>query len=349
MIKRLTMAAIGVALLHASVAGAADRIRPKQGAPVMGKVTKITPTGVTIELQSEGIREVPVNEIASVSFDEEPRDLLQVRIAANTGRYDDVLTFLEKITPDEVKRGEIKTDLDFYKALAQVRLALGGSGSKTDAGKQLVAFERANPNSHHYFATCEALGDLLVSINRFKQAEAYYAKVAAAPWPDFKMRAGVLMARALAEQKQFDSAITRFDQVLAIDAKGKEADKQRHAAQLGKATALAASGKIEPAVKLVEEVVAKADAEDGDLHARAYNALGNCYLAANKKQDALMAFLHVDLLYAGFAEQHAEALARLSTLWVELNKPERGAQARQALEQRYPNSRWAQKPPAGTS
>ena len=138
-------------------------------------------------------------------------------------------------------------------------------------------------------------------------------------------------------------ALSRFDDVLAMDATGKDADRQKLAASLGKASALAGAGKTDQAVKSIEEIIAKADAENLELHARAYNILGDCYKLAGKKKEALLAYLHVDLLYARFPEQHAEALANLATLWNDVDKAERAAQARSTLEEKYPNSVWAQK------
>jgi len=76
---------------------------------------------------------------------------------------------------------------------------------------------------------------------------------------------------------------------------------------------LAAGGKIDEAVALINDVIAKADPENQELYARAYVALGNCYKAAGKPKDALLAFLEVDLLYPTSPEQHAEALANLAT------------------------------------
>ena len=125
------------------------------------------------------------------------------------------------------------------------------------------------------------------------------------------------MGRALVGQKQFDQAIDKFDEVLAIDAQGKEAERRSWPALLGKASALAGAGKTDEAIKAIDDIIAKADPENHELHARAYNVLGNCYKAAGKKKEALLAFLHVDLLYSRFPEQHAEALANLATLWAD--------------------------------
>ena len=88
---------------------------------------------------------------------------------------------------------------------------------------------------------------MLLAVGKFDNAEAYYAKLAAAPWPDYRMRAGVLTGRALVAQKQYDKALAKYDEVLDIDAEGKQAEKQKLAASLGKATALAGSGKNEEA------------------------------------------------------------------------------------------------------
>ena len=77
------------------------------------------------------------------------------------------------------------------------------------------------------------------------------------------------------------------------------------------------------------------------MQAQAYNTLGTALRKAGKPQDALLAFLHVDVLYFASAEDHAEALANLAQLWNEVQKPERAAQALQTLKTRYKNSRWA--------
>ena len=77
------------------------------------------------------------------------------------------------------------------------------------------------------------------------------------------------------------------------------------------------------------------------LGARAYNALGTALRKAGKPYDALLAFLHVDILYFASPEDHAEALANLAALWHEVHKTDRAIQAQETLRKRYKNSRWA--------
>lgn len=329
-----------VCLAPLARAVAADRIKLAQGSQSSGKITEISPTELVLEIGSTK-KKYAVNTVDSVQFDKEPNDLTQARIAVHAGRFTDAVTLLAKIDTDKIERAEILKDIDFFKAIAAARLALAGSGSKADAGKKLFAIEKAERNSFHYFETCETLGDLLFALNKFSDAETYYNKLAEAPWSDYKMRAAVLIGRALVGQKQYDRANAKFDEALAIDDKGKEADRQRLAARLGKASALAGGGKTDDAIKLVEEIISQADAENLELHARAYTVLGNCYKAAGKKKEALLAFLHVDLLYSRYGELHAEALANLATLWTDLDKADRAAQARETLKEKYPASAWA--------
>ncbi len=342
MTKFLRVAALALCLsLLVTRSLLADRIKLVGGSQSNGKITEISSIELTLEL-GQTKKKVPVNEIDVVTFDGEPNDLNQSRIAVRAGRFEDAITSLDKIDVKKIDRADIVTDVEFYKALAAVRLALAGTGSKGDAGRALLTFEKAHRTSFHYFEGCEALGDLLASLGKFDQAESYYAKLASAPWPDYKMRAGVMTGRALVGLKQYDRALARFDEVLAMDASGKESQRQKLSASLGKAAALAGTGKSEEAIKVVDDIIAQADAENLELHARAYNILGNCYRAANKKNEALLAFLHVDLLYSRFPDLHAEALANLATLWADVDKAERATQARAQLKEKYPQSIWAQ-------
>jgi tetratricopeptide (TPR) repeat protein len=340
---RYILPALAVALLAAAPrpvqAQAFDGVKRAEGT-IRGKITSISPVLVVIE-KSGVAEEVPVNEILSLTFTGEPSELAFGRIAALNGRYEDALESLGKIDMAKVERPEIKQDIEFYQALAAAKLALGGAGSIQDAGKQMYALESQNKTSYHYLEAAEVLGDLLVASGNYAGAETYYNKLSKVSWPEYKMRSGVLVGRALQAQNKHAEAIARFDQVLALDGKTPEAAMQKLAATLGKAVSLAAGGKVPEALKMVQAVIRDANPEDVELQARAYNALGNCYLKDGKTKDALLAFLHTDVLYNSFPEAHAEALARLSKLWDKVGNADRGREAAALLKQRYPASVWA--------
>jgi tetratricopeptide (TPR) repeat protein len=207
----------------------------------------------------------------------------------------------------------------------------------------MIAFTKNYPDSYHYFQACEIVGDLLVANRSYAQAEEYYAKVAKAPWPDYQMRAGVAIGRALLAQGKHSEALNAFEKVLANERKDALSQAQSMAARMGKAAVLVDMKKNDEAVKLVQSVLNQADPDDAGAMARAYNILGNALRQEGKKKEAILAFLHVDLLYASVPDAHAEALWNLAELWDELHKIDRAARARQILEQQYKNSPWAQK------
>ncbi len=327
-------------LLLATVCLAVDRVKLATGAQQTGDITGSTPTELTLEIGATK-KQLPVNELEGVQFEGEPTGLTQARMAVAGGRYAEAATQLAKVPQGDLKRPLLNQEVQFYQALTAARMALGGSGSIQDAGKRMLAFEKSNPTSFHYFEACEALGDLLVAMGNFPVAEAYYTKIASAPWPEYKLKAAALSGRALVGQKKYDQAIARFDQVLASDLQGSQVSEQKIAAKLGKAEALSGSNKPQDAVALVDEVIAKAGPDEDELLARAYNVKGASLQAAGQVKPAIVAYLHVDLLYPRFPAIHAEALGHLAELFTTDNKTQRAAQARSTLKQKYPQSSWA--------
>lgn len=332
-----------VALAATSVgsAFALDKIKPRQGVPTSGTITSMSPEEVEIEAGPVK-KKVPVNEIQFVEYDGEPNELSLVRGAYASGKYEETLELLGKIDADKVERNEVKQDLDFYRAAALGHLALAGAGSMQEAGRALLAFESKQAGSYHYLEVCQLIGDMLVSAGKLDAATRYYDKLANSRFPEYKLKADYLVAKALEGQKKYAEAISKYDAVINGVGDSPDSQSQKLASVCGKATCLAATGKADEAVKMVEDVISKADAGDLQLHAQAYNALGSVYRTAGKKKEALMAYLHTDLLFSAFPEQHAEALAALSELWRDADKADRADQAAATLKDRYPGSRWAQ-------
>jgi tetratricopeptide (TPR) repeat protein len=318
----------------------ADRIRLTKGSSEAGEIQEMTPLEVTIARGSAGITKVPVNEISSIIFKGEPAQLTQARINARGG-YQTAIERLGEIDRQAIDRDFVRQDVEFYEAYCTAKLALAGNGSIADAGRLVGSFVRNHRQNYHYLEAVEVLGDLLVAAGRFDMAVAQYAELAKAPWTEFKVRSAVLVGRALAAQGKHADAIRQFDSALADAGSAAETKSQRLAAILGKAVSLAETGGTDQAVKMIEEVIRDADPEDAALHALAYNALGRCYEQANRTKDALLAFLHVDVLYASQADAHAEALSRLAVLWESVGQEGRARDARQLLKERYSGSRWA--------
>jgi tetratricopeptide (TPR) repeat protein len=315
-----------------------DRVRTQRGAE-LGEIAEMSPTEVRVNKRPSGTATVQVNEIRGISFDDEPTELNQARVKASNGAYEDAAALLSKINLSTVKRDLIKQDVEFYQALCAARLAIGGKGTINDAGRQLSMFVRTYPKNYHYYEAVQAMGDLLAADGKLDLAQRQYNELAAAPWPEYRSRAAVLIGQALQTQGKHAEAIRQFD--TALQTVGTDAQNEKLTATLGKAISLAETGQIDTAVKMVEQVILDADPEQKELHARAYNALGSCYQRAGKSKEALLAYLHVDVLYSSVPDAHAEALASLIPLWQAVGQEERAREARKTLEQRYAGSKWA--------
>ena len=333
------MAVVGVSATKSAAANA-DKIRLAHGGET-GEVSDMTPTEITLNKGQANSHAVPVNTIKSIAFEGEPSELAQARLNALSGAFAKSQQLLDKVDASQLHRDFIKQDFEFYQAFVAAKLAETGEGEIDAAGKKLNVFVKSYPNSYHYLEASELMGDLLTISGRFEIAGKQYAELAKAPWPDYKMRAAVAIGRSLQAQNKHAEAIQQFDSALALPDDGADAQPQKLAASLGKATSLAETGKGDDATAIIEKIIQEADPQQKELNARAYNALGNCYEKANKTKDALFAYLHVDVLYGNVPDAHAEALYHLVSLWKTIGQDDRSREARETLQQKYAASRWA--------
>ncbi len=343
--NRLTLfATLGLAIGTSTVLPAQqfDQVVPLKGSNTSGVITGESPTEVEIEVRGSKIK-IPVNTIKRVTFGEDPTELKRGRDNIQTGAYEAGMEDLGKVAPASLSRAMIKQDYAFYRALALGRMALSGGGDKDAAKTAMLNFVRAAPNSFHFLEAAELLGDLAVSQGDFAGAARYYSAITAkSPWPDYQMKGGVLEGRALLAQKKFAEAQAKFDEVARSNVDTPAAMMQKQVAEVGKAVCMAELGQPEPAIAVLEKIVAENDPNQAkELFGRTYNALGRCHLKAKRDKDALLAFLRVDLLFNSTPEVHAESLYYLSKLWGTVNKAERAAAAKSLLTSRYAGSSWA--------
>ena len=347
--------AVVVSLLAGSSSQAFDTVKTAK-IGMSGHVMSMT--SVMVELQQTGsaalLKEIPVNQILTIYYEDDPKELKTAKDYVLESRYLDALTALGRIKK-EPGRQDVLDDIEFYKAFCAAKLALAGSGKIADsedgpgAGRLMKAFADNHPNSYHYFEASELVGDLLLAVRQYAQAADYYGRLAKAPWSDYQMRAGVALGRALLAQGKIDDALAAFDKVIDTVADTELAETQRQLATLGKADALVASKKPDEAIKLAEGVLKKVDtlkraeADDAPLRAQAYNIEGAAHRQAGRVQEAILAFLHVEVFYASVPNAHAEALANLAELWEQVHKSERASIARQTLEKLYRDSPWVKK------
>jgi tetratricopeptide (TPR) repeat protein len=321
-----------------------DTIKKTSGEQIKAAIESVSKEGIKYTKSGKEESLAP-NEIDSIRFSGEPAQLLLIRNQVSSGAYDNALKALDKIDAASQSRSEVKQDIAWLRAYCNAQMAFGGGATIADAYKLVNAFIKENSNSYHFYPAHELAGDLLLAAGKFKDALGQYEALKKSPLEAYKMLASIHLGRAKLAEKNYADALTDFDQALALADKADDAaESQKLAAMLGKATCLAETNKPDEGVKLVEEVLGKLSSpeEQADLHGRAYVSLGNCYRKLpNHTKQALLAYLHVDVLFSANPQTHAEALWNVAALYAQLGQVDRAVEATNLLKERYPNSPWA--------
>ncbi len=314
----------------------ADTVRTLS-ASITGKVVEATSQKVIVDRGQGRIEEINPHLVDMIFFDDEPSVLRTAKMAVAAGRYEEALTALEKVQLPENATSLVRQELEFYRSFCKARLALGTSDPQSleQASEGLSQFINQYQNSFHYWSACELLGDLLTARGDYASASQFYGRLSKATWPELQMRGLVALGRTQLAQKKFSEAAKAFDDALQIQATGPAADRAKTAATLGKARCLAERDEPDQAIAMVQEVIKNTPVEEASLLAEAYNTLGVAHRKAGRTKEAILAFLHTDLLYFSVATQHIEALDNLVSLFAQVGQRQRAEEVAKTLRERY--------------
>jgi tetratricopeptide (TPR) repeat protein len=340
--KHLCIATLLVLSTNFALAQDDRIITTKGGAAVKGKITKRTRDEVVIQVRGND-QSFPTNEILRVVNDGEPKPLTMAKDLITTGQLDQAIEEFKKIAPASLPAGEIKQDYEFYKGLLAANNALRGRGDATVAAKLLTEWVKANPTSNMYYSAAEKLGELALALGNNEQAAKSFNAVAGAPFPDLKVRGNYLTGKALLAQKQTANAKAKFESVVQAQVSDAVSLKFKKLASVAMVRCDAADGKLDQAMQTLDKMVDEGDSTDAELFAELYNATGSILQAAGNHDEALLAYLKTDLLYASQADAHAEALFALAQLWPKVGDVQRGTDAKSRLGKLYPTSPWLKK------
>lgn len=330
--------------LLVSSALAADSVTKRSGGRVAGKITGGTKTELTIKPPTGDAVTIPANDLAIVDFDDATADFKLGQGDENTGRFD---AAIQRVTKSKTEtKGDnalLKGEFDFVLARINARIALADPAKRDDAIAQLQAFQKANSDHFRYYDSVAFLGQVQLAKQDFESARKSFDLLAQAPWSEAKLAAKIASGRILTGENKLDEAVQSFDD--AIKSAGSSAGEvaRKYEAMLGKSRALIAQSKHAEALTTLDEVTLNASAEDTALQAEAYVLQGNALQALNRAKDAVLAYLHVDILFPREAGYHAESLYHMTKLWKAVQLPERGLEAEAKLQSSYPNSEWTKK------
>ena len=336
---------LAAALLPAFVAPAyaIDEVVRQSEGSVRGTIKNVTSTEVTLEAVGQSTA-VPVTDIAAVRWDGEPPQLNITRTRESNGDLEFALqSYREIMGQADASQNNLKTDLEFLIARTLARQAIADPSKKDPAIKALNEFVSSHSDFFRYYDALQWLGRVEAATGNFEAAKTAYGRVATAPLPALKMAAQNSLARVKLKQDDLAGALADFDAVLAQQGNDAATSRQHFSAKLGRAIVLQRQGKQEDALKSLDEVIQQASPDDTAVQAEAFARRGESLEASGKEKDALLSYLHVDILVPGEPEPHAEALYHLTQLWAAAGQAERSADARRRLTEEYPESEWAKK------
>jgi len=334
-----------LSVLSASLSAADQVVRRSDRAVLRGELTAMTVASLTIKLQNGQTQEIPVSDVATVKFDMEPPTLSQAQAAERSGSLDFALKTYKQIQLEyggDDKR--LVTDLKFLIARTQVRMAMANPAEVAAAAKAISAFRTENPNNFRFLEASLVEADLLaLDPAQADAARGILTKVQESPVKGYALQAGVQLGMLLLKGQKTPEALAAFDKVIADSQNDPNAVSALYDGQLGRALCLKADGKADEAITTLDDVIAKASESETRTLARAWLLKGDSFREKNQQKDALMAYLHVDILYGSEPSEHAEALYHLAALWGPAGHQNRADDARAVLQSKYPNSQWARR------
>jgi tetratricopeptide (TPR) repeat protein len=351
---------LGLLAAHGEIRGqAVDRVQlirgmtvpgaTLSGGAILGEVVAVSPTMVELLTPQGQTLRIPVDQIRELVLADAPEPLRDAQAMVLRDDAAAALAELGKLTAEDLAGVPrlVIAQADFVGAAAAGKLAAATGEGLPAAAAGLRAFLDRHPQSHLVHAASEILADVLARQGDYAGAARSLAPLAAGP-PSSRVRAAVAQGNLLLLQGDWPGARGQFETAVAIELADddKAGRLERIQAALGRARCLAREGRGEQAVEAVRESLAAIDPSNRDLLARGYATLGEAFRAVpNGTQDAILAFLRVDLIFNSLPDAHAEALSNLADLWARERNPERARACRQALETTYPDSGWTRRLP----
>ena len=342
----------GAALLAAvcvSDAARADAVRVlapnADGTPeettLEGKIASTSADEIVLDVDGQK-KTLAAASVLGTQYDDEPVALAAVRAELELGQYEDALAKLAEISAADVRsaRAEVAAEIESLRALATGRLALAGSEKLATGGRAVLAFVQKSPTHWRHYEAVELLGEIFAKTGKPAEAEKQFAALEKAASPTVRARGKIARGTlALADAARLADAEKLFADALAeldgADANAPETSAVRVLAQIGAARVLAGQKRFDDSEKTLEAAIAATPRDAIATNAAIYVAQGEIRVAAGRPRDAIVSYVRVELLYPSARAQRVEALKALVPLWTQTGRPDRAADVRRTLKERF--------------
>jgi hypothetical protein len=343
--KRFLLASLlvcGALLVSSAPARAQDTVYLKDSKKsIPGIITAESAKGVQLKGRKDLI---PAQSIRDIEYDVQPTELrlsvyrpavalvkkaVEAPADQRRGLLDPALKACLEAVPKLAKQPFAQTQME-YQVAHLYTLKAEADGKQTSrflAARKLKEFKTRHPNAWQTPGVLVTLAKLQVEQWDFDEAEQTLKALTEAPvTEDVRRDAELMIARLPLAAGRNEEAEKKL---AALAAKLPKGSLFAQRALLGRAEALAALKKLPEAKGLLQQLLK--EAQDKDTRAAAYNTLGYCDLQAGRPQEALWAFLWVDVIYNQNKGEHARALYYLHQVFARLNDGEHAQECLDAL------------------
>ena len=328
-----------------------DKIVLKNGQGFSVTVLRETYEGVEVDTDADGVEDKTYNpgDVARVEYGDAPKSFRDGLRAFEAGRFAEALDKFEKALPEKDVRW-LKQHANYLIGECRRRL---GQNDKTHLPKARDAYQRViREDSKGRLAppSVKGVGLCLMAEGDIGAAREEFEKLAGYDYGDvWALRGMLLQAGALSRQAKHKEALELCEKV-AKDAK--DADDARvpnrkellQEAARTRAAVLFAQGEFDKGYQALMEVIRSAGERDDTIKAQAYNAIGDALLRADRKPEALLAYLRVRVLYfKKTGEELPRALCGAVCCFVKMRESNRAKELVTLLEKDYPSQVWTEK------
>lgn len=307
------------------------------GRIVRGIITSESPRDVKIQVNGKP-ETISVDDIANIDYANTPPAFFEAKLREKAGEFEAALDSYKRAAGASGIKPYVQQLVKFRYASALADSTSSDAKKLPEAIDSLQEFVKTYPSSRHTANAAELLLNLVRSGSDEKQVDSVLADIAKIPGS--QARSNILKADLLTERGKPEEALKLLATTKSKIPKKSELERVAQSVQIN---ALVAQKDFAEAEKQVRILIDSAEPNDYSALAPAYNALGDCLRAAGKPKDAIIAYLHTEILYEKSANEHAKSLASITQLWRILDKPDRAEQTLNKLATTYPRSQWLKK------
>ncbi|MBY0589348.1 hypothetical protein K2X85_19405 [bacterium] len=314
---------------------------------LVGEIVEETTREVVVKTAAGEEQRIPVYQVDSVKYDQQPPELAAARSFATQGRFDEALPAMMAILDeiDAKKNSGLDAAIRFEVFLIKAKKGLRSPPDLPAAVEWYAQQKELLAGTRHHYPSLEWAGRVQLALGESAIAEELFSALGSVDWPGYRERSQRYLAELALRQGKAEEAARLFGDVVRSSTAGSTAQWERSLASIGQAEALVQSGKAEEAEKICRQILDDpAVADRPAALAPLRNVLGDALAKLDRKKEAVLdGYMWVHVLYSAEETEHARALFHLASLLGDIGYPQYAEQMAQILTTKLGQTEWAKK------